>query len=242
MGERDGRSDADITAFARDVEAALGAHLRCLALHGSAAGSDWVAGRSDVNTAIVVDRVTVDLLEALAGVVARWRARNFATPVVMDEEYLVRARDVFPMELEDIRRQHRLLAGRDLFLGLQLDRDAIRRECEREARGKLLRLRARFLDAADQPAALEELMVESLKSFLIVLRHLLRLQGVDGRDDYASVLASGEGLLGALPEMRRLLGHRSGDRAIDRRELRSHFAAYLGEVERIAALVDALDG
>jgi hypothetical protein len=146
------------------------------------------------------------------------------------------------MEFADIRAQHRVLAGRDLFAGLALDRDAIRRECEREARGKLLRLRARFLDAAEHAAALEQLMVESLKSFLIVLRHLLRLRGVDVGQAYPAVLAAGEQLLGPLPEMRRLLAHRAGDRPLDQQTLRTHFAAYLGEVERIGASVDTLDG
>src|SRR5207247_2239515 len=83
----------------------------CLVLHGSAAGDEWVAGRSDLNTALVVPCVTLAVLERLAPLVARWRERGFALPVVMDYEYLRRARDTFPMALDDISRQHRLLVG-----------------------------------------------------------------------------------------------------------------------------------
>jgi hypothetical protein len=241
MAQPDARVDRHLRAFTAEVEAALGTQLVCLALHGSAAGADWVPRRSDVNTAVVVARVTLAVLEALAPVVARWRPRGFATPVLMDEEYLAGARDVFPMELDDIRTQHRVLAGRDVFSALTLDRTAIRHECERETRGKLLRLRALFLEAADRPPALEELMVESLKSFLVVLRHLVRLRGACGDGGYPAVLAAGEAAIGPLPVMRRLLGHRSGVTPLDRPTLRSVFGAYLAEVERIAAAVDALD-
>src|SRR5207249_3062091 len=136
-----------------------------------------------------VPRVTLAVLERLAPLVARWRERGFALPVLMDYEYLRGARDTFPMELDDIRRQHRLLAGADLFADLTLDPAALRRECEREARGKLLRLRALFLEAGRTPAAIEQLMVESVKSFIVVLRHLLRLRHADGGYSYAAALA-----------------------------------------------------
>ena len=234
------RAEQQIATFTEEVCAALGEELVCLALHGSAAG-EWVAGRSDINTAVVVPRVTFAVLERLAPLVARWRQRGFALPVVMDYEYLRRARDAFPMELDDIRRQHRLLAGADLFADLAVDPAALHRECEREARGKLLRLRALFLETGRKPAALEQLMVESAKSFIVVLRHVLRLRHTDGGHAYAAVLADGEGIVGPLPTMRKLLALRAGDARLSPASLRAEFGPYLGEVERIVEAVDALD-
>lgn len=234
-------SETDIAAFTRDVRDALGERLLCLALHGSAAGPDWVAGRSDVNSVVVVPWVTLEVLEALAPVVARWRPRGFASPAIMDHEYLTHARDTFPMEIDDIRRQHRVLAGADPFAALVVERAALRRECEQEARGKVLRLRALFLDAAGRPSALEPLMVESLKSFLVVLRHLVRLRGGEGAHSYHEVLAAGARLLGPLPVMQQLLDHRTGAARLGAAALRTQFGAYLAEVERIVAALDAFD-
>jgi len=145
------------------------------------------------------------------------------------------------MELDDIRRHHRVLAGADPFAALAVERAALRRECEHEARGKLLRLRALFLDAAGRPAALEQLMVESLKSFLVVLRHLLRLRGAEEAHGYREVLAAGARLLGPLPVMQRLLDHRAGEARLGAAALRAEFGGYLAEVERIVAALDALD-
>src|SRR4029453_5703257 len=122
-------------------------------------------------------QVTIDVLEALAPVVMRWEKRRFATPLLIERDFLARARDSFPMELDDIRRQHRLLAGRDLLTDITVDDDAVRRQWEKEARARLLRLGAPYLAPAGAPSPLERLMLESLRSILIFLRHLLRLQG-----------------------------------------------------------------
>jgi hypothetical protein len=233
------RVEADIARFTTEVQQALGDALVCLVLHGSAAGDDWVAARSDVNTALVVPHVELDVLDALAPIVARWHGNGFALPVLMDHDYLAHARDVFPMELDDIRRQHRLLAGRDVFGTLELDPAALRRECESEARGKLLRLRAQFL-LARTPAAIEHLMVAALKSFLVLLRHLLRLRGDEVAPRYADVLAAGERALGPLPSFRRLLAHRTGDMPLGADAVRAEFGRYLADVERIVTAVDAL--
>jgi len=241
MPRPDATVEAQITRFARDVEAALGASLVSIAVYGSAAGDDWIAGRSDVNTAIVTQAVTLAVLEALAPIVAGVRSRRFALPLVVDRALLDRARDAFPMELDDIRRQHRVLAGDDVFAGLVLEREALRRQCEHEARGKILRLRALFLEGADRPALLEPLMADSLKTFLVILRHLLRLRGVDGAHGYPEVLAAGESLLGALPVMRRVLEHRSGAKRLGAATLRAEFGGYLADVERIVGALDDLD-
>jgi hypothetical protein len=240
MGVLDARTEKLLARFADGVREALGERLLCLAVHGSAAGDDWVPGRSDVNTAVIVSRVTVDELEALAPVVSA-RPRVLALPLVLDTEYLERARDTFPMELADLRDRHRVIAGTDVLGALRVEPAAVRRQCEQEARGKLLRLRALFLDAADDPAALERIMVESLKSFLILLRHLLQLRDGSRAHGYGAVLAAGETALGPLPTLRRLLDHRTGAVPIRLRALRAEFGGHLRDVERIVAALDQMD-
>src|SRR5262249_24696198 len=207
MARPDDRLERQIETYSMEVTRALGSQLLCLAVYGSAAGSDFFEPHSDVNVAVVVPAVTIDVLEMLAPVVMRWEKRRFATPLLIEQDFLQRARDAFPMELDDIRRQHRLLAGTDLLTGVTVDPGAVRRQCEKEARGKLLRLRALYLATAGAPSAHERLMLESLKSILIFLRHLLHLQGHDAGMGYREVLAKGQEVLGPLPLMARLLDH-----------------------------------
>jgi hypothetical protein len=242
MGKPDERLERLIMTYAGEVEQVLGPHLLCLALYGSAAGSDFFPPHSDVNIVVVVPAVTIDVLEALAPVVMRWEKRRFATPLLIEREFLSRARDTFPMELDDIRRQHRLLAGSDLLTALTVDDDSVRRQCEKEARAKLLRLRALYLATAGAPSALERLMLESLRSILIILRHLLRLLGRATGASYRDVLEEGQRVLGPLPLMARLLDHREGRTRLVPHALRLEFREYLGEVERIVQALDTLNG
>ncbi len=240
MGRPDPRLERQIEEYATAIQRALGPQLVCLALHGSAAGTDYVENRSDVNSTIVLPRVTVEALDALSPVVTVWQKRRFAIPLLIEREFLDGARDTFPMELDDIRRQHRVLAGDDVLTGIRVEPAAIRRQCEQEARGKLLRLRALYLSTAGAPNALERLMLDSLKSILILLRHLLRLRGVEPGTCYRDTLAAGEASIGPFPLMAKLLDHREGITRLVPRVLHAEFRSYLDEVERIAAALDAL--
>jgi len=242
MPAPDARLERDLAGFVRAVEHALGEALVGATLYGSAAGDDWVRGRSDVNTMLVVRAVTTGVLDALAACLPAWRRRGFALPLVVDEEFLERARDAFPMELDDARRRHRTLTGRDVLAGLVVDRAPLRRQCEHEARGKLLRLRALYLDAAARPGDLERLLVQSVKSFLVILRHVIHLRGDDAPFAYGEVLAAGEHLLGPLPAFRRVLDHRTGAGRMTRHDVRTEFGRYLADAERVVAAVDALHG
>src|SRR5262249_45412119 len=137
--------------------------------------------------------------------------------------------------------QHRLLAGRDVLAAIGVDGGAVRRQCEQEARGKLLRLRGLYLQTAGDHAALERVVVESLKSFLIIVRHLVALNGAPSPYGYGAVLAAGEALLGPLPVRRAVFEPRPGAAALPAAALRAEFRGYLDEVERIVAALDGLD-
>lgn len=236
MPTLDPRAEQLLQAYAAEVMRALGDAAVGVVLYGSAAGADWVAGRSDFNTVIVVRRATVAALDALAPLLARWRAQGFALPVLLDQEQVAQACRLFPMELDDIQRQHRLLAGRDPFAGLGTDQAALRRECAQEAFGKLLRLRAYYVEHAARPADLAAMMVDSVKSFLTVIRHLLRLRGTGEPRDFTGVLVAGEALLGPLPAMRLVLGQREAGPPV---ELAALAPRYVDEVERLVAAVVA---
>ena len=236
MPTLDPRAEQQLGAYAAEVMQALGDAAVGVVLYGSAAGADWVAGRSDINTAIVMRRAAVGSLDALAPVLARWRTKGFALPVLLDQDQVAQACHLFPMELDDIRRQHRLLAGSNPFAALGTDEAALRRECAQEAFGKLLRLRAYYVEHAARPGDLASMMVDSVKSFITVVRHLLRLRGTAEPRDFAAVLTAAEGVLGPLPAMRRVLEQREAKTVAGLSELAPR---YVDEMERLVAAVVA---
>jgi hypothetical protein len=82
------------------------------------------------------------------------------------------------------------------------------------------------------------LMLDSVKSFLIIMRNLLRLRRLEGHPRYMNVLDQFERHVNiSFPIMRQLLRVKLGlERGVS--GLDDTFAAYLDEVERLVDLID----
>ena len=231
------RTLADVTERLRTL---CGEHLLCLALYGSGVGPDYVAGVSDLNLVIVLTRVDRATLLELRTQTKAWHKLRVATPLVIEEAFLRAAADVFPMELHDIKDGHRLLAGRDVFAALDIRDHNLRHQLEHEARGKLLRLRELYLEIGDNRGRLQELMLDSLTTFMTILRAALRMRGA------TSVLSCGDTLdrfsqdfSASLPTIARLLQVKLGAEQWPG-NTEDFFHAYLGEVERVVQIVDQM--
>src|SRR5467141_1084832 len=166
-----------IGALTRGLQEALGENLVALMLYGSAARGTASPGYSDVNVLLVVREATAEVLRQAAGPLAAWRKAGHGAPLIQTEREWAASADVFPLEIEDIREAHTLLAGRDVVSGLVTRREDAREELEREARGKLIRLRAEYVAAADDSAAHGALLARATGTFLVFFRAVLRLAG-----------------------------------------------------------------
>lgn len=229
------RAVLDASALLQSI---FGARLVTVALHGSAAGTDYVPGVSDLNLVVVLDELHYEDLRAVREHVGTWRRGKIATPLLLDRRFLRDAADVFPMELHDIRAQHRVLIGQDVFATLEIRDDHIRYQCEHEARGKLLRLRELYLEIGDERRELQALILDSLKTFLILMRNLCRTRGTATPASYREVLSTfSEQFGGAFPVLTRLLDIRLGTASWDG-DVEKIFASYLGELQQ---LIDAID-
>jgi hypothetical protein len=236
----DERSERLLAEVRGELHSILGGRLLALALYGSAASGHYVSGLSDLNLVAVVDHLDHGVLAAVRPRVERWRRRGVATPLVLDPRFLARAADVFPIELGDIRAAHRVLHGEDLFAGLRIDAEQLRRQCEREARGKLQRLRELYLEIGRRRRALRALMTDSVKTFVIVMRSVSRLAALPESPTCETLVASFcEAFRCELPVLLRLLETRLGRRRWEGDEEET-FRAYLEEVGRLVALIDGL--
>ncbi len=183
-------------ALSRALTAALGDNLVTLMLYGSAARGTSVAGRSDANVLLVVRDASADTLRRAAPALKAWIRVAKAPPLIQSEADWAASADVFPIEVEDIRDAHRLLAGRDVLAGLSTDRVDLRQELEREARGKLIRLRAEYAATGGDGQVLAELLARALSTFLVFFRAGLRLAGTPVPQDPGAVVAAAAAVAG----------------------------------------------
>lgn len=163
--------------FTRRLESALGENLVSLLVFGSAARGTHVEGRSDINLLVIVKDASVTALHAATPAVAEWAKGGQPAPLIFADAEWRASTDVFPIEIEDMREAHRVLAGRDPFDALTTRRSDLRTELEHEVRGKVLRLRTEYAAAAADGKALGRLLVHSSGTFFVLFRAFLRLTG-----------------------------------------------------------------
>ena len=234
----DSQSEKAITQVVEQTRLIFGKDLVSLALYGSAAGEDYVPGRSDLNFAIVLERLTFAHLQALHQHLPKWHKLRVATPLLLDRQFLEEARDVFPMEFHDIKQQHRMLYGEEVFATLAIDSRHLRYQAEHEARGKLLRLRTLYAEVGAERKRLEALMLDSAKTFVIIMRNFIRLRRGESHTRYLQVLDEFEQhSRQAFPSIRHLLQVKLGlQRWAD--GIDDTFRTYLDEVERLIMLIE----
>src|SRR6266571_8389013 len=168
-------SKLTIDSLGDAVARALGQRLVALLLYGSAARGTNVRDRSDINTLLICDAADDALFDALAPVVREWTRARHPAPLILAEREWRESADAFPIEYEDMREAHRLLAGRDPWPGIQVDREQLRRQLEHELMGKLVRLRQAYAALQEDPKQLARVVVGSAGGFFTMLRAVLRL-------------------------------------------------------------------
>jgi hypothetical protein len=168
---------AKAAPFLEDLVRLAGADLHSLHVVGSAVTHDWVEGRSDVNTLLVLREMDLPVLEAIGPLGKRYRRTGIAPPLVMETGYIAGSLDVFPMEFFELRLIHETVAGEDLLAGLVIDPADLRRQCEREIKSRLVGLRQAYLRSLGEPKALTEALVKFLTGYQPLARGILALLG-----------------------------------------------------------------
>src|SRR5689334_22968595 len=186
---------SDARAWTQPLIDAAGPAFRALYLYGSALAPDFDRARGNANLLLVTQDLSAPALAKLAAAAARVRAQkaawNFA-PLVLDEEQVGRAADVFPNDFLDLVRRRALLAGTDLLGAAAVDADHMRYQCEYELRARLIALRQAFLFHAGDPGKSREILAGAAQGTSALHRHLLSLAGapmVEEREALARAVA-----------------------------------------------------
>jgi predicted nucleotidyltransferase len=226
-----------IEPFLAKVDAAIGPDYSAV-LYGSVARGENIAGLSDINLLLVLDRLTSEVLVGLEPPFSAWVEKNLPPPLLMTRAEWQRASDVFPVEISDMKTAYRTLRGSDPVVGLTLRRSDHRRALEREFRGKLNRLRQAFVPSEREPESLGIIARQSIASVTVLYRSLLVLLGESVPGQMSGVLTQSAAAVGFDPAaLIEMVTHRGDSGWKCRREV---FEQYLSAVERTVGYVDQL--
>ncbi len=224
------------------LEKTYGDRLVSVILYGSAAAGDHHARFSDLNVFCVLREVTTRELGESEPIFRWWREQGHPAPLLMAEREVRESTDCFPIEFHDILERRRLLHGSDVVAGLVVEDRYYRAQVEHELRAKMLRLRQKAAGVMHDRDLLVRLMADSVSTFSMLTRHVLRLAGGAAGTQKREVIEQARERLGIDPTpFLTLLDLREG--AAKPRGLQpvALLEQYLREIQRVVDAVNRLE-
>lgn len=228
---------AQLAPLLKNLDAGFGSSYSAV-VYGSAARADFVPGHSDVNLLLVLPLLDAATLRKLEPAFTRWRKTGHLPPLLLTPAELRRSADAFPLEIHDLKASNVVVRGEDPLAGLSVRPADLRLALERDARGKLLRLRQGYAEAGGRTGQITALARLTVGGVLLLCRAALALAGRRVSADPVVMIAETAGLAGfdpaALADMTAHRGDGSWRCAPER------FEAYLVTVERLVGFLDEL--
>jgi hypothetical protein len=227
--------------FVSQLRGVYGDDLKSVVLYGSAVGGEHIKKKSDYNILVVVETLPLERLQAASNVTRAWRNAGNPPPMTFTQQEWNTTADVFPMEYTDIQLRHQVLYGSDPFAQVEIDWGDLRMQVEREAMGKVLRLRQGAMLAGKDEKDQLELLTASLSALMVILRGVLQLHGVTPPQNYAELVRDASERVGFDPApFYDVIHHVRGERALSKDRTNAVLAGYIRGMEAVAAHVDGL--
>jgi hypothetical protein len=227
-------------SFVDDVQAAFGTSLRSVVLYGPAARGE-TSKEPYITFLVVADDTTPSELAHCTPYLKGWRKRLVATPLFIAPDYIGRSLDTFPLEFMSMAASYHIAYGEDVLAGLSFEAADIRAQCEREIKGKLLHLRAEYLNLRGNAKGLVDLANRSLTAFRPVFLGALFLKDVPAPERTADMLDAvikAYGLDAAL--FGRLTTLAGGGMKIGDTDADTLFDLYVEELDALSLALDEL--
>jgi predicted nucleotidyltransferase len=219
----------------------FGDDLISIALYGSGARGEYVPKTSDLNFLIILTEKGIERLGDAIGVTAKWEKRNTPVPLFLTKDYIESSLDAFPLEFFNIRSAYKVIYGDDIIGDLEINKDNLRLQCERELKGKLLLLRESFLQAHGDARLLRELIRRSLPACISIFKALLflneeRLQGKN--EPLIQAIAEKFGLDKAI--LQTLWQIKTGEQKPAKAEIKEIVLSYISTIRILSKQVDQM--
>ncbi len=239
MAKAPRRPEEIFEEFTKDYKEAFGEDLLSISLYGSGARGEYIPGRSDLNFLILLREEGIKRLEGATRLVAKWRRRAVAIPLFLTPWYIKTSLDSFPLEFLDMKCHHITIYGDDPFKDIEIEKKALRLQCEREIKGKLLLLREAAVGSEGKKEPLIAVFSQSITALSAIFSGLLYLMDVEApisRKEAAVALCKKVGLREEVFEG--VWRIKRGEWKPSQKEAVELMASYLEEVRRLALWVD----
>ncbi|MFA5183040.1 MAG: hypothetical protein WC405_17110 [Syntrophales bacterium] len=241
MGKAPEQPEKIFPQITEDYRNIFGNDLLSIILYGSGASGHYVPGKSDLNFLVILTDKGMEGLEKAMDTVTHGRKSRVAVPLFMTKDYICSSLDAYPIEFLDMKLQHALVYGEDVFTGLEIQPGHLRLQVERELRGKLLHLRTRFLETEGKEKPIRELIRVSLTAFLSSFKALLYLAGAAVPRERREIITAAARAVGVdAAVFMKCMDIREGADKYSRTELVDIYKDYVKEIDQLCRRVDEM--
>jgi len=152
-------------------------NIHSITLTGSALTDDFVPGKSDINSVVVLTEMDLKFLELLATLGKKYQKKRIAAPLIMTPKYIMNSLDVFPMEFLNIKLLHKTIFGENFFQDLKINRADLRLQCERELKVRLIGLRQGYISCLGNSKMLMHMFIDSFSGYIPLFKGIILLLG-----------------------------------------------------------------
>ncbi|UCB56512.1 MAG: hypothetical protein JSV30_04705 [Candidatus Omnitrophota bacterium] len=230
-----------IEPYTQELLKIHGENIVSIFVTGSAAGRDYVPKVSNITLLVILEKLRFSDLQKSLKIVSRGITKKIAAPLFLTRRHIETSSDVFPIEFLEMKENHLLLYGEDLFKTLEVNPANIRLFCEEQIKGKLIRIRQAYLEIGLRRKGIEALIKESLNSLTPIFRNLLRLKGKTPLLEKEAIYTQ----LCAEFDLDRsvflaILADTKNDEKIASHDVEIFFEKYIAQIQKLAIIVDQL--
>jgi predicted nucleotidyltransferase len=208
---------------------------------GTAITADYDEKGSDVNSIFVLKEMDLGFLKILAPLGKKYGKDRVSAPLIMTPDYINSSRDVFPVEFLNFKLVHSTVFGEDILKDIEINRQDLRHQCERELKTKLIWLRQGYLSSMGDRKMLAERFAKSITGYVPLFRALIVLFGKEPpvkQEDVITALSAAMNIntgvfAKVLREKRRKSSHTV-------EELNTIFEDYYSATEKLGKMVDEI--
>ncbi|RJQ56535.1 MAG: hypothetical protein C4526_01835 [Nitrospiraceae bacterium] len=230
-----------IKPFLQDILNGYQESIHSIHITGSAVTEDFQEKTSDVNSIIVLKKMDLKFLEALAHFGKKYAKQRVGAPLIMTPEYIKNSLDVFPVEFLNFKLLHSTVFGEDILGPIEIGRQDLRHQCERELKVKLIWLRQGYLSSLGDRKMLTEKFVTSITGYIPLFRGIISLLGEEPpvrQDDVINTLAKAAGVDTGV--FAKVLREKREKIRLSVGELNTIFENYYEATEKLGKIVDEI--
>ncbi|MBZ5523422.1 MAG: nucleotidyltransferase domain-containing protein [Acidobacteriia bacterium] len=175
-----------LSEFLRASQAAYSSDLVSVVLYGSAAEGKMGPG-SDVNLLLVLKSFPREAAGKIRGPFLAAEAAIKLRAMFLREDELGQAAELFGQKFADIRRRHRILAGKDVISGISIPRPAEIFRLKQILMNLTLRLRESCVARNGRPEQVARVLADALGPLRAASATLLELEGAKAPDATAAL-------------------------------------------------------